>query len=306
MGQYTYGPVRSRRLGLSLGLDIVPMKTCSFDCVYCQLGGGHRPLIERREYVPSEEVLRRAGEEIRSSGEPDFVTLGGSGEPTLNTAFGDIARKIAAAYSLPVALLTNGSLLWMPEVREACRHMDLVIPSLDACDEETFKAINRPHPSLNLAKIIDGLSQLRETFEGLIWLEVFLIKGINDSDRHCLAFKKLIERIRPDKVHLNTAVRPPAEPSVRVPSRERMEQICDILGPKAEIITPRHKNAGPGANISGEDIINILRRRPCTAREIAETCGTTENEVAEKLHNMVSDEKIVEITGEGESFFKIP
>ncbi len=306
MGQYIYGPVKSRRLGRSLGIDIVPMKTCSFDCVYCQLGGGHKPVIEREMFVPPAEVLPRAGENIRSSGPLDYVTLGGSGEPTLNTAFGEIAEELAGNYNVPVALLTNGSLMWMREVREACRHIDLVVPSLDACDEETFQAVNRPHPSLNFAKIADGLSGLRDVFDGSLWLEIFIVKGINDSDRHCSAFRTLIDRIRPDKVHLNTAVRPPAEAFVRAPSYERMKQICRLLGPKAEIIVPPPENTGPGRDISEENIMNILRRRPSRAHEIADACGASEKETVEKLHNMVSDAKIVEITRAGESFFQPP
>ncbi|MHC4592376.1 MAG: radical SAM protein, partial [Planctomycetota bacterium] len=167
---YTYGPVASRRLGRSLGVDLVPLKTCTFNCIYCQLGPTAHTTIERADYTPVAEVVSEVREHLAEGVTPDYITLGGSGEPTLHRSFGEVAAQIREGTDVPIALLTNGSLLHLPEVREACTAIDLVLPSLDAGDEETFRRINRPQPTITLAQVVAGLTALRREFQGEIWL----------------------------------------------------------------------------------------------------------------------------------------
>lgn len=303
--KYVYGPVKSRRLGTSLGVDIVPMKTCSFDCVYCQLGGGFPTTVRRDSFVPVETVLAQIKDKLSSRSGPDYITLGGSGETTLSTDFGKIAASIKEIYGIPVCLLTNGALLWMDEVLEDCAQMDIIVPNLDACDEETFQRMNRPHPSLSFENVVKGLVRLREKFCGNIWLEIFLVPGINDSQEQIRAFKRLTEDIRPDKIQLNTAVRPPAEKSVRAIEYERLENICSLLGPKAEVIIPDPEQKKDGENISEADIIDLLKRRPCTSEDMASTCKNTVDDVAEMAERLVAEGKVKVMECDGKKFFKV-
>lgn len=291
--RYTYGPVPSRRLGRSLGVDLVPPKTCDFDCIYCQLGRTDRTTVERREYTPVDEAVAEVRRRLEEGAEPDWVTLGGSGEPTLHSGFGDIAARIEAFAEPPLALLTNGSLFYLPEVRAACAPLDLVLPSLDAGDEETFQRINRPHSSLTFERLVEGLVRLREEFSGRMWLEVFIIGGVNSSDEQVQRIGRRIERIDPDRVQINTAVRPPAEAGLRVPSPQRLEEIRRMLGPRAEVIA---RGAGTQPTAGGEarreEILDMLRRRPCTVRDIAEGLGTSPNEVLKHVPALLEEGRI--------------
>jgi len=274
MGKYTYGPVPSRRLGRSLGVDLVPMKTCNFNCIYCQLRPTERTTVERADYTPVEEVVAEVREHLAAGPRPDYVTLGGSGDPTLHLSFGRVAEAVRQFTDVPIALLTNGGLFHLPEVRAACDAVDLLLPSLDAGDEETFRVVNRPHPSLTLEMVVDGLAHLHRHARGQMWLEVFIVEGINSSDEQVRAIGRCIERIGPERIQLNTAVRPPAEAYVRAPTPQRLEQIRELLGPRAEIIAGGGVfEATPGAVARNEEIVAMLRRRPCTADDIAEGLG---------------------------------
>ena len=301
--EYVYGPVRSRRLGASLGVDIVPLKKCSYNCIYCQLGSGFSPLVERKVYAPPDEVCRQIAERLKAVPAPDYITLGGSGEPTLNSALGKIASAVRRNHGIPLCLLTNGSLMWMDEVRHACSAMDLIIPSLDAGDPETFQVVNRPHPSILFEKVVRGLEQLREEFSGLIWLEIFLIPGINDSERSCEAFKALSERLRPDRIHLNTAVRPPADPSVKPLDHGRLLQISRFLGPNAEVITPAPETRHRQGSVGTEEIVAILQRRPCTAAEIADACAASVTAVRKTLDRLAADGRVRLTERNGENYY---
>jgi len=288
--KYTYGPVPSRRLGRSLGVDLVPPKTCDLNCVYCQLGPTPQTTIERREYVPVDDVLADVRRQLGDGPSPDYITLAGSGEPTLHSRFGDIAAGIRRFTDVPIALLTNGALFYLPEARAACGAVDLVLPSLDAGDEETFRRVNRPHPELTLEKLVTGLVELRAEFNGQIWLEVFLIEDVNSSDEQVQRIKECIERIEPDRVQLNTAVRPPAESDVRAVPHERLEEICDVLGPRTEIIAPA---AGlelpPGGQARRDRVLGLLRRRPCTLHDIAVGLSIHQNEVIKYVQALLDE-----------------
>ena len=295
MSKYTYGPVPSRRLGRSLGVDLVPPKTCNLNCIYCQLGRTEHTTLQRAEYAPVDAVVAEVLLRLQTGPQPDYVTLAGSGEPTLHLRFGDVAAGIKAGSSVPIALLTNGALFYLPEVRAACRAIDLVLPTLDAGDQETFQRINRPYPGLTLEKVVAGLARLRGEFAGQVWLEVFLVEGINTSDEQVARIRACVDRINPHRVQLNTAVRPPAEADVRVPSAQRLQEIQGMLGPRAEVIVPLTGLAeAPGARARREEVLDVLRRRPCTAQDVAAGLGIHRTEAA-KLIGHLLDEGAIQV-----------
>ena len=175
-----FGPVPSRRLGFSLGVDTIPFKTCSLDCIYCQLGRTTNKTIERKEYIAGENILREIEEILKRKKKIDYITFSGSGEPTLNSRMEEMITQIKRLTSIPVAILTNGTLLYQPRMREELMEADLVIPSLDAVSEEVFEKINRPHHKLKINEVIKGINTFSQEFRGKIWLEIMLVKGVND------------------------------------------------------------------------------------------------------------------------------
>jgi len=281
MGQYTYGPVPSRRLGRSLG--------------YCQLGRTEHTRLERAHYTPVDAVVEDVQSRLRNGPRPDYVTLAGSGEPTLHVGFGEVAGRIKAFTDVPIALVTNGTLFHLAEVRAACRAIDLILPSLDAGDEETFQRINRPHAGLTLQMVVGGLAALRREFAGQLWLEVFVIAGLNDSDEQIARIKACADRIDPHRIQVNTAVRPPAEADVGVPSAQRLEEIRERLGPRAEIIAPVSGLPDTaGARARRQEVLAMLLRRPCTAKDVAEGLGLHPNEAIKHLRRLL-DEGAVQV-----------
>ena len=277
---YVYGPVPSRRLGFSLGVDILPFKTCSMDCVYCQLGAEAVTTVRRRSFVPIEDVLKQIEDVLRSGCRVDAITFSGSGEPTLHSGVGRLIRAIKRRTSVPVIVLTNSSMLSRPSVRRDLAAADIVVPSLDAVTESVFKKVNRPHPSLSAAEIVDGLAAFRREYPGQIWLEVLLVRGINDGLPHLRALKKAIARLRPDRVQLNTVVRPPAEKSARPLGLEDLESVKAFLGGTVEIIADFKKfDQAPAKKNLAEQILEFIRRRPETADGIARSLGATVVEI---------------------------
>ena len=286
--KYIFGPVPSRRLGRSLGIDLVPYKICTFDCIYCELGRTTNKTISRLSYVSLEEIQREL--ELTLSildKKPDYITISGSGEPTLNTNIGEIIRKIKEITSTPVAVLTNGSLFSMDEVREGLSEADVVLPSLDAITPALFEYINRPHPSLKIEEIISGLIQFRKQYRGQIWLEILFCRGVNDGREETERFKEVIERIEPDRVQLNTAVRPPAENFVFPLTLDQLKEIRERLGDKAEIISEFAAPAGEKFNsVKDTEILNLIKRRPCTTEDISKALGLRIDEVVKHLNHL--------------------
>lgn len=289
MGQtsYTYGPVPSRRLGLSLGVDIVPPKICTLDCVYCQLGRTTKSSTMREDFVDIHAVLAEIEAKIKAGLKTDYITLGGSGEPTLHSRLGDLIDGIRRLTSVPVAILTNGTLLYRDDVRAECAKADVVAPSLDAGDAAVFEAVNRPNPDITIEKLVSGLERFRDEFRGQIWLEVFLIAGVNTDDEQIEKIKGLVQRIRPDRVHLNTAVRPPAEPDVLAVPREALDRIarrigghCEVIGEAPAGLVGRHETRAEA------DVISVLKRRPCTIQDICAGLGITRQEAAKYIGHL--------------------
>ncbi len=290
---HIYGPVPSRRLGYSLGVDILPFKTCTLDCIYCQLGRSRQKDIKRKSYFCPEEILAQIKEAVESGQRINYITFSGSGEPTLNTILGPLIREIKKLTNIPVAVLTNSSLLKKAEVREALKKADLVVPSLDAVTQDIFTRINRPHVSLNVKDVIQGLQVFRQEFSGKMWLEVMLVKDLNDSPAHIQKLKETIALIKPDKVQLNTVVRPPAEGFAQPLDQERMEEIRGQLGDIAEIVVdfPKKEQNPRDKNIQ-KAILAYLKRRPATLTDLTTSLGIHNNEVIKYLDRLRKDGKI--------------
>ena len=290
--KYIFGPVPSRRLGRSLGIDLVPYKTCTFDCIYCDLGRTTHKTILRQSHVSPREIQGEL--EIYLSGldkKPDYVTLSGSGEPTLNTNIGEIIQRIKEITSIPVAILTNSSLLSLDKVRRDLSEADVVLPSLDAITPALFEYINRPHASLGILgieEIISSLIEFRKQYRGQIWLEILFCRGVNDGNEEVDRFKKVIEKIQPDRVQLNTPFRPPTEDFAFPLTSTKLEQIRKKLGNKAQIIS---EFAGPLVgggldSVKDVEIINLVKRRPCTTEDISKALGLRIDEVVKHLDHL--------------------
>jgi len=302
--QYVFGPVPSRRLGRSLGVDLVPLKTCTFDCIYCQLGRTTCHTVERKEWAPVEVVLEELKSKLAS--QPDYVTLSGSGEPTLHSRLGEIIEHIQAMTKIPVAVLTNGSLLWQQEVREQVALADVVLPSLDAYDASTFGCINRPHSSLSYDQLIEGLIALRREFQGQYWLEVFLLAGYTATPAAVDRIAAVVERIQPDRVQLNTVARPPAEEFAMRVAPEKLSELAQRFHPPAEVIAePPARQARPSQQIGETAVLDLLRRRPCTAGDVAQGLNVNRLEILKRLESLAARGDIEIVRHENEVFYRV-
>ncbi len=303
--RYIFGPVPSRRLGFSLGVDPVPFKTCSLNCVYCQLGRTTRLTTQRRRYVEPEEILSQLDEVLSLGQRIDYITLSGSGEPTLNSGIGELIAGIKERTEIPVAVLTNGTLLFRKGLRTQLLKADLIIPSLDAVDQQGFERVNRPHPSLEIERIIEGMKAFREVFSDNIWMEIMLVKDLNDEDSQLDRMAEILESLRPDRIQLNTPVRPPAETWVEPFSRGRLEEIGQRLGPKCEVIAQFSRKA-QRAYIANrkEAILSLISRRPVTVADISQTLGIHQNEVIKYVETLLKESKIREELHGGQRYFQ--
>jgi wyosine [tRNA(Phe)-imidazoG37] synthetase (radical SAM superfamily) len=269
--KYVFGPVPSRRLGQSLGIDTIPLKTCNWNCVYCQLGRTQPVTNERKDYFPPEDIVAEVRQALgaHTPGEIDWITFVGSGEPTLHASIGWLIQQVKMLTNLPVAVITNGSLLYLPEVREALIAADAVMPTLDAGTPELYRRINRPHPQVTFERLLDGLIAFRRRYHGHLWLEVMLVRGMNDTEEALSSIAAAVERIHPDKVHLSLPTRPPAEPWVQPADEEGLLRARAILGDVAEVIHP----AEGEFDLSGftnvlDAIVAIITRHPMRQAEL--------------------------------------
>jgi wyosine [tRNA(Phe)-imidazoG37] synthetase (radical SAM superfamily) len=298
--RFAFGPVPSRRLGKSLGIDFVPFKTCSYDCIYCQLGRTTDKTSDLKEYFPVEAIIDDVQNKLQEIPLPDYITLSGSGEPTLHSRLRDIIHGIKAITDVPVAVLTNGSLFWIDTVRNSVLDADLIIPSLDAGDKETFSYVNRPHQAISFEKMVQGLSSLREEFKGPLWLEVFLIKGITDSDSELLKIKAWIDRVVPDLIQLNTAVRTPSEDFVDLVKQDALEEIARFFGPRCEIIADYSKVHRLGEfKRTRDDVFEMLIRRPCSIDDISDGLDLHRNEAIKYIEELL-DQNVIQRNKQGE------
>ncbi len=300
-----YGPVPSRRLGLSLGVDIVPLKVCTLDCVYCQLGRTTQKSIERGEFVDIGAVLAELKQSLAEGVRADFVTIGGSGEPTLNSGLGKLIDGIRAITKIPVAVLTNGTLFYRQDVRAECAKADVVLPSLDAGDEQVFQRMNRPHKDISIEKLISGLCKFRQEFGGQMWLEVFFVEGLNTGADQIAKIKAAIERIQPDRVQLNTAVRPTAEPDVKRLDAAKLQAIAAQLGENCQVVadfTPGR--LGKHVERTAENVLSMLKRRPCSLDDICSGLGIARNDALKYISHFQQQGLVASEQKHGIIFFK--
>lgn len=306
--RYIFGPVPSRRLGISLGVDLIPPKTCSYNCIYCESGKTTNLTVERREYVPLNDVLKELDSVLKTHLRLDFVTYSGSGEPTLYSRISEVTRFVKENYpEYKTALLTNGSLFHDEKVRRDCLDIDVVIPSLDCAGETEFKKVDRPHHSLSAAVVNEGIAKFRTEYTGQIWLEIFIVPGINDTDEEIGRINDWIAKIRPDKIQLNTLDRPGAVDWIRPADDIRMQEIAgklrhdniEIAGKPAT----RSSNKAYSGDIS-DVILRTVRRRPCTLDDIVKITGLHMNEVNKYLGVLVAEGKITEARGERGVFYR--
>ena len=292
--KFVFGPVASRRLGRSLGLDLVPYKTCSFDCLYCEQGRTTNLTLRREEYIPHKEILSNLKEYLETTApSPDYITLGGSGEPTLHSKIGLIISQIKSISPIPVAVLTNGSLLYQDEVKEALLSADVILPSLDAVSPSVFTYLNRPHSSLDIRKITRGIKDFRKDFRGEIWLEILLCRGVNDTKNEIAKLKDAAKDIVPDRIQLNSVDRPPAEDFVFPVNKEQLESFKKEFGDKAEIITGLTGDDTTGIIVNGKkEVFELLSRRPCTLDDISLALRMHKNELAKLLDILRKEGKI--------------
>jgi len=297
MGKLTYGPVPSRRFGLSLGVDVVPFKTCTLDCIYCQLGPTDLLTVERQAFVPPEQVVQEVVEAVERGPRPDVITFAGSGEPTLYLHLGTVARELSERVGIPLNLITNGTLLWMDEVARDAACFDMVAPNLDAGDEQTFARVNRPHSSLDLERVIDGIARFAASYRDKVRLEVFLAAGVNDSPEALAAIVAAAGRICPAMVELNTAVRPTPGRTVSGLSAAELSRIAGLFDPPAEpvaVLVPRAAEgkcpAPPDSASDGlaERVVTTLKRRPCTLDQLAESLGAPRRELQAVAADLVA------------------
>jgi len=303
MSKYIYGPIPSRRLGASLGVDLVPYKTCSYDCIYCQLGRTTRKTVERKEWVPIGKVVDKVIRALPCS--PDYITLSGSGEPTLCSRLNEVIGRIKSITNIPVAVLTNGSLLWQAPVRQELKLADLVISSLDAGDEAKFRCINRPHEDISFERMLEGQIAFRDEFKGRYWLEVFLLAGYTAIEADVEKIAQLADRIKPDRVQLNTVTRPPSEPFAEAASPQRMAELAKLFTPAAEVILGLSSSHDQRKLVHNrQDLLNIMKRRPCTIHDIAEALGVRPNEVVKYIADLSADNLVVQSPCGGKLYYK--
>lgn len=288
--QYVYGPVLSRRLGRSLGVDPVPLKTCNLNCAYCQLGPTPAGRWTEAVYPPLKAVLTEVGEALASAQDLDFVTISGSGEPMLYGDMAELIRAIKDMTDVPVAVVTNGTLLTSQTARESLYRADVVLPSLDAADNRTFNRIARPPGGLRVEQVIAGLATFRRHFTGQIWLEVMLVRGLNDQPEQLERLKSAMDLILPDRIHLNTVVRPPAVESALPVPPECMAAIAAYFGPGCEVIAECPSTAPwPSGEAPAERLVEIVTRHPATLGELEGMLGVLPSLVMRRLAELTAE-----------------
>jgi wyosine [tRNA(Phe)-imidazoG37] synthetase (radical SAM superfamily) len=308
MQRLVYGPVPSRRFGRSLGVDVVPFKSCTLDCLYCQLGRTDRHSTERRMFVPPDAVVEQVLAAAAGDAPPDVITFAGSGEPTLYAGLGEVARRLREVTAIPLLLITNGTLLWREDVAAEAALFDRVAPSLDAGDEETFRRINRPAAEVTLERLVEGIAAFTRRYPEKVRLEIFIARGLNDSPAAIDAIVETVRRIDPVRVELNTAVRPTADRSVQGVSEAFLQSLVPRFHCPAEAIasfsqatTAVHDEA---PEVLARRVLTTLGRRPCTVDDLHRSLGASSEAVSGALVLLVKTGKVYEEEREGRVYFR--
>ncbi len=309
MYTHLFGPVPSRRLGMSLGVDLVPKKVCSLDCVYCEVGKTTKLTRNRKEYIKFNTVKEELIQYFTNNPDPDYITFSGSGEPTLNIRIGEILQFIKQTKpAVPVAVLTNGTMLCDKNVRDAIKDADVVLPSLDAATEGVFQKINRPSAGFSIDTYIQGLIDFRDEYKGKIWLEIFILPGYNTGREELTELKRILLKIKPDSIQLNTLDRPGTVLNLRGAAKDDMQQIADFWElENLEIIaaSPERKHVQSYRTDTETAIIETISRRPCTLDDLTKILGLHINEINKYLDVLDAEEKIEAIEQERGVFYQI-
>lgn len=303
-----FGPVPSRRLGRSLGIDPLPLKTCSWNCVYCQLGRTPRPSTDRDRFVPESDVVDAVRHRLEQLGEDavDWITFVGSGEPTLHTGLGEMLRSVKSLTEIPVAVITNGSLLYREEVRSELLPADAVLPSLAAGNARLFKRIHRPAPGAGFPTQVEGLQRFREAYSGRLWVEVMLLAGLNDGTEALEELAAVLESIGPDEVHLVLPERPPSAEWVRPTDEEGVMRATAVLGRRLRVVHPQHGRFDRASYPStAEAIVAVVTRHPMRESELIRMLGgeTIAPEVRQALDRLQHEDRVQPIERQGQRFW---
>lgn len=306
--KFIFGPVPSRRLGRSLGIDLVPFKTCCLNCLYCECGKTTVQTLERKEYVPARAIIQEVDAFLSTVPSLDVITFAGSGEPTLNTALPALLRHVQSYYpQYKTALLTNGSLLYLEEVRQSLLTFDYVLPSLDAVRQETFERINQPPAGLDNRKVVEGLIAFSKIYRGILWVEVFIIPGVNDDEVELGLLKETLKKVKLDRVHLNTLDRPPAFAGVEPASSQRLHQIARFFAPLPVEIISRKAEGGTRLTLSRREIdyiLGTLRRRPMTVEDLSVALEKNINEMYVLLDMLLNKKLVTTRTVNNKAFYQ--
>ncbi|MHA1784739.1 MAG: radical SAM protein [Candidatus Helarchaeota archaeon] len=305
--KHVFGPVPSRRLGSSLGIDPIPSKTCNFGCVYCQLGATTNKTNDRKSFFPPDEILNEIKEALDNTSQKiDFITVLASGEPLLYLDIGYLIKEIKKISELPTCLITNGALIAEKSVQDEILEFDVLMPTLDAGNEKTFLKINRPHYKVKFEKMIEGFISFRMKYSGQIWMEVMLIKDVNDTPIELQQIKEKLNFIKPDRVYINVPIRPPAEPWVKIPSEESLKLAKDILGAYKNISEIESGEFSLHSSNFEDELLSIIRRHPLRDEQIIETFSNlTIEQIHENLKKLESNNKIQKINYQGRIFYKL-
>ena len=290
--KYLYGPVPSRRLGRSLGIDPIPSKTCNYQCIYCQLGKTTNFTNVRKNFFPKHEIVAEMKEAIKQNEKNiDYVTFVGSGEPTL---YKDLRELIIAAREFsdkPICVITNGGLIYDNDVKDALSFADVVLPTLDAGDEKSFIKINRPHPTIKYESVIQGFIDFKFFFKGEFWIEIMVMKGINDSKEELLKIKEKIDLIEPDRIDITVPIRPPTENWVKIPNTEIVSVLNEVFCEYNNINYPDIGNFSIYSSNFEKELLSIIERHPMRQEQIIKTFSSeilTQEEILKELKRLIS------------------
>lgn len=303
--RHVFGPVMSGRLGRSLGVDPLGARICSLDCTYCEVGATQALTVLRKPYAPAETVLGELADwKAEARPAPDVITLGGLGEPTLSRECGLIIAGAKGLFpGVPVAVLTNATLLWDPEVRAGLMGADMVLPSMDTLVEEEFQVLSRPHPDLDLETIARGLLTFRAEYPGLIFLEVLLLAGVNDGPTNLERLRAYVAELRPDRVDVTTLSRPGTDPNARPADKETLERFRAALGSETRAsVAGAPAVAGSAGDIAWR-VADSIERRPQTANGLAEALAAPVSEVEAALEALIAARRVRRHQMSGETFF---
>lgn len=300
-----YGPVPSRRFGLSLGVDLVPYKVCNYDCIYCQLGPTKKTTVTRADFATIDQILAQVDKALQRGPKPDVLTLAGSGDPSLMASLGSLIDGLRRLSNIPVVLLTNGGLLYRDDVFADAMKADVLAPNLDAGDAETFARVNQPHADISFDKMMMGLRKACAQHPGQVRVEVMLVPGYNDSPKQLAAIAEQLQDLRADSIDINTTVRPSPGRNLQACSPETLAQAQQMFGERAKIVAGYRGRKLP-ETAQGDlraQIDRTLQRRPCTLEDLHAATGANRLQLIKILEQAVDEKHMQTRPGAAGDFY---